>query len=72
MQVQLGLVWVWPETGPEALLESGAKQPACCQLVKDVNPGIAIPAARCMVRAMFAWQGGMDVGSGRMSRMPRV
>ena len=37
--MQLGLVWVWPESGPEALLESAAKQPACCQLVKDVNLG---------------------------------
>ena len=39
VQVELGLIWVWPESGSEALLESAAKQPALCQLVKDVNPG---------------------------------
>ncbi len=39
LQVLLGLVWVWPESGPNALLESATKQPACCQLVKDVDPG---------------------------------
>jgi len=39
-QVELGLVWVWPESSPEAWIESAAKQPACCQLVKDVDPGM--------------------------------
>lgn len=39
-QVELGLVWVWPEPGPEALLQSAAKRPALCQLVKDVDPGV--------------------------------
>lgn len=39
LQVELGLVWVWPESSPEAWIESAAKQPALCQLVKDVVPG---------------------------------
>ena len=38
-QVELGLIWVWPESGPEAVQDSAAKRPALCQLVKDVNPG---------------------------------
>ena len=40
LQVELGLVWVWPESTPEAWLESTAKQPALCQLVRDVDPGV--------------------------------
>lgn len=39
-QVELGLVWVWPESSPEAWIESAAKQPALCQLVKDADPGL--------------------------------
>ena len=38
--MQLGLIWVWPESGPDALLESSSKEPAYCQLVKDVDPGV--------------------------------
>lgn len=48
-QVELGLVWVWPESGPEALLESTAKQPAFCQRVKDVAPG----ALKALIHACF-------------------
>ena len=48
-QVELGLIWVWPETGPEALLESAAKQPALCQLVKDVDPGAWDIGGCCIV-----------------------
>ena len=44
LQVELGLVWVWPESSPEAWIESSAKQPALCQLVKDVDPGVRAPA----------------------------
>ena len=40
LQVELGLVWVWPESTPEAWLESAAKQPALCQRVRDVDPGV--------------------------------
>ena len=38
-QVELGLVWVWPESSPEAWFESAAQQPALCPLVKDLDPG---------------------------------
>ncbi len=42
-QVELGLVWVWPESSPEAWIESAAQQPALCPLVKDLDPGKAAP-----------------------------
>ncbi|EIE23217.1 Rieske-domain-containing protein [Coccomyxa subellipsoidea C-169] len=38
VQVQLGLVWVWPESGPHAFIESSAEQPALNQRVKEVAP----------------------------------
>lgn len=39
VQVQLGLIWVWPESGPHAFIESSAKEPALNQRVKEVAPG---------------------------------
>ena len=42
-QVELGLVWVWPESSPEAWIESAAQQPALCPLVKDLDPGELLP-----------------------------
>ncbi len=39
VQVQLGLVWVWPETGPHAFIESSANEPALNKRVKEVAPG---------------------------------
>ena len=41
-QVELGLVWVWPESGPQAFIESSAAQPALCQRVKEVSPGVRL------------------------------
>ena len=32
-------MWVWPESTPDAWLESAAKQPALSQRVRDVDPG---------------------------------
>ena len=39
MQVLLGMVWVWPETGPVAFIESAAAEPAVNQRVRDIDPG---------------------------------
>ncbi len=30
VQVQQGLLWVWPAAGPEAALEAAAARPALC------------------------------------------
>jgi hypothetical protein len=38
-QVLLGMIWVWPESGPVAFIESAAAEPAVNQRVKDVDPG---------------------------------
>ena len=32
-------MWVWPESSPEAWIESAAQQPAYHPLVKDLDPG---------------------------------
>ncbi len=39
VQVMLGMIWVWPESGPVAFIESAAAEPAVNQRVKDVDPG---------------------------------
>lgn len=33
------MIWVWPESGPVAFIESAAAEPAVNQRVKDVDPG---------------------------------
>ncbi|CAL8465289.1 g4824 [Coccomyxa elongata] len=50
-QVQLGLIWVWPESGPHAFVESSAKEPALNQRVKEVAPGdVALTTNQNFVR----------------------
>ncbi len=49
----LGMIWVWPESGPVAFIESAAAEPAVNQRVKDVDPGAG---SHCEgVTAKFEW-----------------
>ncbi|KAK9835403.1 hypothetical protein WJX81_007403 [Elliptochloris bilobata] len=38
-QVLLGMIWVWPESGLVAFIESAAVEPAVNQRVRDIDPG---------------------------------
>ena len=39
LQVQQDLIWVWPESGPDAVEESLGKSPALGTLLSETSPG---------------------------------
>ena len=45
-QVHHGLIWVWPESGPESFIESAATPIVTCPDLEDedaLNPGACFP-----------------------------
>ena len=46
-QVLLGMIWVWPESGPVAFIESAAAEPAVNQRVRDIDPGVGGFLCQC-------------------------
>ena len=43
LQVQQDLIWVWPESGPDAAEESLGKSPTLGTLMSETNPGEGRP-----------------------------
>ena len=52
VQVLLGMVWVWPESGPVAFIESAAAEPPVNQRVRDIDPGAeGLPVFKSLLSA---------------------